>query len=116
MQYKEIIHQPLAGHHIGMALTLVTLWCFGTCAKEDQITIDVGTKLWNCDSLGTFGKKRKSVIWLTITHFVYVHVYEVHTDEGGYMGKGSISFYRQIPIDIQIRIYMFKVIITKICI
>lgn len=45
MQYKEIIHQPLAGHHIGMALTSVTLWCFGTCAKEDQITIDVGTKL-----------------------------------------------------------------------
>lgn len=49
-------------------------------------------------------------------HFVDEHVYEVHTDAGGYVGKGTISFYRQIQIDIQIRIYVFKVIITEICI
>lgn len=45
MQYKEVINQPLAGHvHIGMALTLVTVCCYSTCAEEDQITIHVGTK------------------------------------------------------------------------
>lgn len=87
------------------------------CVEENQITIDVGIKALNfLILLVLLEKEIKCVIWLPIKHFVFESVYEVHTNAGRYMGRGIIAFYHQIQIDMQIRIYVFKVIITEICI
>ena len=72
-----------------MALTSVTLCCYGTCAAEDQITSDVGTKTLKSWFFRGFWKKEKSVIWLSTAHFVEEHMYDVHTDAGGYVGKDN---------------------------